>query len=76
MSERAEEGEPRAEQRARAPPRHQQQQRTEGASAMAAIGERAASLPSPEVMLGQEWNCWMDAVKLHATDGECSSRNP
>ncbi|XP_058229336.1 ataxin-7 isoform X1 [Hemibagrus wyckioides] len=68
MSERAEEGEPRAEQRARAPPRHQQQ-RTEGASAMAAIGERAASLPSPEVMLGQAWSCWVDAVKLHATDG-------
>ncbi|XP_046731074.1 ataxin-7 isoform X2 [Silurus meridionalis] len=68
MSERAEEGEPRAEQRARAPPRHQQL-RTEGASAMAAIGERAASLPSPEVMLGQAWNCWADAVKLHATDG-------
>ncbi|KAK3536986.1 hypothetical protein QTP86_030281, partial [Hemibagrus guttatus] len=68
MSERAEEGEPRAEQRARAPPRHQQQ-RTEGASAMAAIGERAASLQSPEVMLGQAWSCWVDAVKLHATDG-------
>ncbi|KAB5536849.1 hypothetical protein PHYPO_G00112040 [Pangasianodon hypophthalmus] len=68
MSEKAEEGEPRAEQRARAPPRHQQQ-RTEGASAMAAIGERAASLPSPEVMLGQAWSCWVDAVKLHATDG-------
>ncbi|KAM9443888.1 ataxin-7 isoform 2-T4 [Clarias gariepinus] len=68
MSERAEEGEPRAEQRARAPPRHQQQ-RTEGASAMAAIGERAASLPSPEVMLGQAWSCWVDAAKLHATDG-------
>ncbi|XP_060766953.1 ataxin-7 [Neoarius graeffei] len=68
MSERAEEGEPRAEQRARAPPRHQQQ-RTEGASAMAAIGERAASLPSPEVLLGQAWSCWVDAVKLHATDG-------
>lgn len=75
MSERAEEGEPRAEQRARAPPRHQQQ-RTEGASAMAAIGERAASLPSPEVMLGQAWSCWVDAAKLHATDGESSSRNP
>ncbi|XP_053508661.1 ataxin-7 isoform X2 [Ictalurus furcatus] len=68
MSERDEEGEPRAEQRARAPPRHQQQ-RTEGASAMAAIGERAASLPSPEVMLGQAWSCWVDAAKLHATDG-------
>ncbi|TSV54883.1 Ataxin-7 [Bagarius yarrelli] len=68
MSERTEEGEPRAEQRARVTPRHQQQ-RTEGASAMAAISERAAPLPSPEVMLGQAWGCWVDAVKLHATDG-------
>ncbi|XP_062842692.1 ataxin-7 [Trichomycterus rosablanca] len=76
MSDRAEEGEPRAEQRARAPPRHhhhqqqqqQQHQRTESASAIASSGDRV-SLLSPEVMLGQTWSCWVDAVKLHAADG-------
>lgn len=28
-----------------------------------------AAIPSPEVMLGQAWGCWVEAVKPHATDG-------
>lgn len=43
---------------------------TSAASAMATVGERRP-LPSPEAMLGQSWNLWVEASKLPGKDGEC-----
>lgn len=40
------------------------------AAAMATLGERRP-LPSPEAMLGQPWNLWVEASKLPGKDGEC-----
>lgn len=40
------------------------------AAAMATVGERRP-LPSPEAMLGQSWNLWVEASKLPGKDGEC-----
>lgn len=37
---------------------------------MATVGDRRP-LPSPETMLGQSWNLWVDASKLPGKDGEC-----
>ncbi|XP_010777110.1 ataxin-7-like [Notothenia coriiceps] len=69
MSERAED-DVRGEQRraARQQLKQQQIQRGEGSTAMATVAERR-SLPSPEIMLGQPWSNWVDAVKLHGYDG-------
>ncbi|KAM8759291.1 ataxin-7 isoform 1-T2 [Rhynchonycteris naso] len=41
---------------------------TSAASAMATVGERRP-LPSPEAMLGQSWNLWVEASKLPGKDG-------
>ncbi|KAM6170607.1 LOW QUALITY PROTEIN: ataxin-7 [Rhynchocyon petersi] len=38
------------------------------ATAMATVGERRP-LPSPEAMLGQSWNLWVEASKLPTKDG-------
>ncbi|XP_007946266.1 ataxin-7 [Orycteropus afer afer] len=38
------------------------------ATSMATVGERR-SLPSPEAMLGQSWNLWVEASKLPGKDG-------
>lgn len=38
------------------------------AAAMATVGERRP-LPSPEAMLGQSWNLWVEASKLPGKDG-------
>lgn len=43
---------------------------TTSAGAMAMVGERRP-LPSPEAMLGQSWNLWVEASKLPGKDGEC-----
>lgn len=43
---------------------------TSAAAAMATVGERRP-LPSPEAMLGQSWNLWVEASKLPGKDGEC-----
>lgn len=43
---------------------------TTSAAAMATVGERRP-LPSPEAMLGQSWNLWVEASKLPGKDGEC-----
>lgn len=43
---------------------------TSTAAAMATVGERRP-LPSPEAMLGQSWNLWVEASKLPGKDGEC-----
>nr|XP_020448613.1 ataxin-7 [Monopterus albus]XP_020448614.1 ataxin-7 [Monopterus albus]XP_020448615.1 ataxin-7 [Monopterus albus] len=69
MSERAED-DVRGELRraARQQLKQQQIQRGEGSTAMATVAERR-SLPSPEIMLGQPWSNWVDAVKLHGNDG-------
>lgn len=45
------------------------------AAAMATVGERRP-LPSPEVMLGQSWNLWVEASKLPGKDGECPRPPP
>uniref|UniRef100_A0A8C6C6D3 Ataxin 7 n=1 Tax=Monodon monoceros TaxID=40151 RepID=A0A8C6C6D3_MONMO len=41
---------------------------TSAATAMATVGERRP-LPSPEAMLGQSWNLWVEASKLPGKDG-------
>ncbi|XP_050995874.1 ataxin-7 isoform X1 [Acomys russatus] len=41
---------------------------TTSAGAMATVGERRP-LPSPEAMLGQSWNLWVEASKLPGKDG-------
>ncbi|XP_044934052.1 ataxin-7 isoform X1 [Mustela putorius furo] len=41
---------------------------TSTAAAMATVGERRP-LPSPEAMLGQSWNLWVEASKLPGKDG-------
>lgn len=41
---------------------------TTSAAAMATVGERRP-LPSPEAMLGQSWNLWVEASKLPGKDG-------
>ncbi|KAF4024034.1 hypothetical protein G4228_016063, partial [Cervus hanglu yarkandensis] len=41
---------------------------TSAAAAMATVGERRP-LPSPEAMLGQSWNLWVEASKLPGKDG-------
>ncbi|XP_012696682.2 ataxin-7 isoform X2 [Clupea harengus] len=69
MSERADD-DVRGEQRKAARQLKQQQQqlqRGEASTAMATGAERR-SLPSPEIMLGQPWSNWVDAVKLHGID--------
>ncbi|XP_076125122.1 ataxin-7 [Alosa pseudoharengus] len=68
MSERADD-DVRGEQRkaARQLKQQQQLQRGEASTAMATGAERR-SLPSPEIMLGQPWSSWVDAVKLHGSD--------
>ncbi|KAG5275240.1 hypothetical protein AALO_G00145160 [Alosa alosa] len=67
MSERADD-DVRGEQRKAARQLKQQQlQRGEASTAMATGAERR-SLPSPEIMLGQPWSSWVDAVKLHGSD--------
>ncbi|XP_056130680.1 ataxin-7 [Lampris incognitus] len=72
MSERADDdvrGEQRRAARQQLKQQQQQQiQRGEGSTAMATVAERR-SLPSPEIMLGQPWSNWVDAVKLHGNDG-------
>ncbi|CAG5983531.1 unnamed protein product [Menidia menidia] len=72
MSERAEDdvrGEQRRAARQQLKQQQQQQlQRGEGSTAMATVAERRA-LPSPEIMVGQPWSNWADAVKLHGHDG-------
>ncbi|XP_035652617.1 ataxin-7-like isoform X1 [Oncorhynchus keta] len=70
MSERADD-DVRGEQRRVARQLKQQQQqiqRGEGSTAMATGAERR-SMPSPEIMLGQPWSSWVDAAKLHGSDG-------
>lgn len=70
MSERAEDdvrGEQQQQQQRRAA--RQLKQRGEASTAMATVAERR-SLPSPEIMLGQPWSNWVDAVKLYGSDGE------
>ncbi|XP_053724076.1 ataxin-7 [Synchiropus splendidus] len=67
MSERAED-DVRGEQRRAARQQLKQIQRGEGSTAMATVAERR-SLPSPEIMLGQPWSSWVDATKLHGSDG-------
>lgn len=44
-------------------------------AAMATVGERRP-LPSPEAMLGQSWNLWVEASKLPGKDGECARPPP
>uniref|UniRef100_A0A8C2H9T1 Ataxin 7 n=1 Tax=Cyprinus carpio TaxID=7962 RepID=A0A8C2H9T1_CYPCA len=66
MSERADD-DVRGEQQQRRAAR-QLKQRGEASTAMATVAERR-SLPSPEKMLGQPWSSWVDAVKLHGSDG-------
>ncbi|XP_029357268.1 ataxin-7 [Echeneis naucrates] len=71
MSERAEDdvrGEQRRAARQQLKQQQQQIQRGEGSTAMATAAERR-SLPSPEIMLGQSWSNWVDAAKLHGSDG-------
>ncbi|TRY59100.1 hypothetical protein DNTS_028635 [Danionella cerebrum] len=74
MSERADDdvrGEQQQQQRSRAARQLKQQphfQRGEASTAMATVAERR-SLPSPEIMLGQPWSSWVDAVKLYGNDG-------
>nr|KAF6473284.1 ataxin 7 [Rousettus aegyptiacus] len=41
---------------------------TSAAASMATVGERRP-LPSPEAMLGQSWNLWVEASKLPGKDG-------
>uniref|UniRef100_A0A673KL67 Ataxin 7 like 1 n=1 Tax=Sinocyclocheilus rhinocerous TaxID=307959 RepID=A0A673KL67_9TELE len=46
---------------------------------MATVAERR-SLPSPEIMLGQPWSSWVDAVKLYGSDdmpifGQCPAQD-
>lgn len=48
---------------------------TSAAAAMATVGERRP-LPSPEAMLGQSWNLWVEASKLPGKDGECARPPP
>lgn len=48
---------------------------TSAAAAMATVGERRP-LPSPEAMLGQSWNLWVEASKLPGKDGECTPSGP
>ncbi|XP_076848332.1 ataxin-7 isoform X2 [Brachyhypopomus gauderio] len=67
MSERADD-DVRGEQRKAARLVKQPLQRGEDSTAMATVAERR-SLPSPEVILGQAWSNWVDAVKLHGNDG-------
>ncbi|XP_016406851.1 ataxin-7-like isoform X1 [Sinocyclocheilus rhinocerous] len=66
MSERADD-DVRGEQQQRRAAR-QLKQRGEAFTAMATVAERR-SLPSPEIMLGQPWSSWVDAVKLYGSDG-------
>ncbi|XP_009304240.1 ataxin-7 isoform X1 [Danio rerio] len=73
MSERADDdvrGEQQQQQRRAARQLKQQPhfQRGEASTAMATVAERR-SLPSPEIMLGQPWSSWVDAVKLYGSDG-------
>lgn len=73
MSERADDdvrGEQQQQQRRAA---RQLKQRGEASTAMATVAERR-SLPSPEIMLGQPWSSWVDAVKLYGSDGELIGR--
>lgn len=48
---------------------------TSAAAAMATVGERRP-LPSPEAMLEQSWNLWVEASKLPGKDGECPPPAP
>ncbi|XP_026077195.1 ataxin-7-like [Carassius auratus] len=69
MSERADDdvrGEQQQQQQRRAA--RQLKQRGEASTAMATVAERR-SLPSPDIMLGQPWSSWVDAVKLYGSDG-------
>ncbi|KAK9966488.1 hypothetical protein ABG768_003596 [Culter alburnus] len=72
MSERADDdvrGEQQQQRRAARQLKQQPQfQRGEASTAMATVAERR-SLPSPEIMLGQPWSSWVDAVKLYGSDG-------
>ncbi|KAI7795064.1 ataxin-7 [Triplophysa rosa] len=68
MSERAEDDVRGEQQQQRRAARQLKQQRGEASTAMATVAERR-SLPSPEIMLGQPWNNWVDAVKLYGSDG-------
>lgn len=69
MSERAEDDVRGEQQQQRRAARQLKQQRGEASTAMATVAERR-SLPSPEIMLGQPWSNWLDAVKLYGNDGE------
>lgn len=77
MSERADDdvrGEQQQQRRAARQLKQQPQfQRGEASTAMATVAERR-SLPSPEIMLGQPWSSWVDAVKLYGSDGELIGR--
>ncbi|KAG1949403.1 ataxin-7 [Pimephales promelas] len=71
MSERADDdvrGEQQQRRAARLKQQQTQLQRGEASTAMATVAERR-SLPSPEIMLGQPWSSWVDAVKLYGSDG-------
>ncbi|XP_051768224.1 ataxin-7 [Ctenopharyngodon idella] len=71
MSERADDdvrGEQQQRRAARQLKQQTQFQRGEASTAMATVAERR-SLPSPEIMLGQPWSSWVDAVKLYGSDG-------
>ncbi|XP_067287225.1 ataxin-7 [Pseudorasbora parva] len=71
MSERADDdvrGEQQQRRAARQLKQQPQFQRGEASTAMATVAERR-SLPSPEIMLGQPWSSWVDAVKLYGSDG-------
>ncbi|MEE6501910.1 hypothetical protein FKM82_004355 [Ascaphus truei] len=70
MSERADDDVRGGEQQQRRAARQRRQQQQQGestAAAMATAGERR-SLPSPQAMLGQPWNHWLDAAKLHGSE--------
>lgn len=76
MSERADDdvrGEQQQRRAARLKQQQTQLQRGEASTAMATVAERR-SLPSPEIMLGQPWSSWVDAVKLYGSDGELIGR--
>lgn len=73
MSERADDDVRGGQQQQQRRAARQLKQRGEASTAMATVAERR-SLPSPEIMLGQPWSSWVDAVKLHGSDGELIGR--
>uniref|UniRef100_A0A8C1KEA9 Ataxin 7 n=1 Tax=Cyprinus carpio TaxID=7962 RepID=A0A8C1KEA9_CYPCA len=68
MSERADDDVRGGQQQQQRRAARQLKQRGAASTAMATVAERR-SLPSPEIMLGQPWSSWVDAVKLYGSDG-------